>query len=69
MLRVDELAVDVDVEDAAGTLDEERLHVERVFELGSQTGRLGLIVSLHAVGDAQVHSIWPGWNASGVSLF
>ena len=61
VLRVDELAVDVDVEDAAGTLDEKRLRAECVLDLGSQTDRYGLVASGGAVGDRDVHGGWSPW--------
>jgi ABC-type phosphate/phosphonate transport system ATPase subunit len=55
VLAVDEPAVRLDVENAAGTLDE--LRVEAVFALdgGRQTGGPGVVVSLHAIRDADLH--------------
>jgi hypothetical protein len=41
VLRVDLLAVPVDVEDAAAALDELRLDAELVANSGRQTGGLG----------------------------
>ncbi len=55
MLRVNQLAVEIDVEDSTGTRDQERFDAERVFELCRQTDGFGLVVSLHAVGDRDVH--------------
>jgi len=56
LLREDELAVDGDLEDPASRLDELDLDVgvERL-QLGGQTDRLGLVVSLHAVLDRDLH--------------
>jgi ABC-type phosphonate transport system ATPase subunit len=55
VFAVDEPAIGLDVEDAASTLDE--LCVEAVFALdgGRQTGGPGVVVSLHAVRDADLH--------------
>jgi hypothetical protein len=55
VFAVDEPAVRLNVEDAAGTLDE--LGVEAVLALdgGRQTGGPGVVVSLHAVGNADLH--------------
>jgi hypothetical protein len=55
VLRVDQRAVDVDVEDPTRAGDQERFAAERVFELGRQTDGFGLVVSLHAVGDRDIH--------------
>ena len=57
MLRVDEFAIHVDVEDATGAFDEKGFRTESHFEFGSQTGRLGFIVSLHAISDRYVHNL------------
>jgi len=56
VLRVHECAIHADVEDPTGAFDEKRLGSERFLELGSQTDRLGLVASLHAIGDRDVHS-------------
>ena len=55
VLRIDELAVDVDVEDAARAFDQEGLFAERVLDLCSQTDRFGFVASGSAVGDGDVH--------------
>ena len=55
VFRVDELAVYVYVEDAAGTFNEERIHADGGVDLGSQTDRYGLVASGSAVGDRNVH--------------
>jgi hypothetical protein len=59
MLGVDQGAIDDHVEDSAAAAFERRLRPESLFDSGSQTGRLGLIVSLHAVGDADFHAVRP----------
>ena len=61
VLGVQQLAIDNHIEDAAAAIDELGLDVERLLQLGSQTDRLGPVVSLHAVGDGDVHfnpAIW-----------
>ena len=55
VLGVDQCAVDVDVEDPARARDQECFGAERIFELGRQTDGIGLVVSLHAVGDRDIH--------------
>lgn len=55
VLAEDELAVDDDIEDAAPARDELRLDLERILDLGRQTGGTGQIVSLLAVGDLDSH--------------
>jgi hypothetical protein len=56
VLAVNEPAVNLDVEDASGPLDKRRLDVEFVLDGGRQTGGFGVVVSLHAVGNGDVHS-------------
>ena len=55
VLRVDQRAVNVDVEDPTRAGDQERFAAERIFKLGRQTDGVGLVVSLHAVGDGDIH--------------
>ena len=52
-LAEDQLAVELDVEDAPAAGDEFRLQAQRLLKLGGQTGRLRQVVSLSAIGDAQ----------------
>ena len=59
VLAEDHLAVAHDVENPASTLDQRRLDTAVVLDRGGQTGRLGLVVSLHAVGDRNLHP----WSA------
>jgi hypothetical protein len=51
LLRVDQLTVGADLEDAALAFDERRVDALRVLEFGRQTGGPGQVTSLHAVGD------------------
>lgn len=55
MLAEDHVAIDNNVENAAGPLDERGVDIAVIFDCGGQTGRLGLIVSLHAVRDGDFH--------------
>ena len=55
VLRVDEGAVDLDVEDAAPARDQLGVDAERFFQTGSQTDRFRLVVSGVAVGDGDFH--------------
>ena len=48
-------AVDVYVEDSAGAFDHLRIDPELILDRLRQTGGRGVIVSLHAVFDADVH--------------
>ena len=59
MLGVQQLAINDHIEDAAAALDELGLDVERPLQPGSQTDRLGAVISLHAVSDGYVH-LQPG---------
>jgi hypothetical protein len=52
---VNQFAVDVDVEYASAAFYQNGLYRESVFQFGSQTDRLGFIVSLHAIGDRGFH--------------
>ena len=51
VLREDHLAVRHDIEDAVAALDQLGFELERVLDLGRQTGGLGKILSTAAVGD------------------
>ena len=55
LLAVDAAAIDHDVEDAASASDQRRVDAELLFDRGRQTGGLWFVVSLHAVGDADLH--------------
>ncbi len=57
MFAEDHLTVDHDVEDASTSLDESALDAVVILDGGGQTGRLGLVVSLHAVGDGDIHAV------------
>ncbi len=54
-----ELAIDSDVEDSVGTLDEHGLGAESFLEVGRQTGGPGFVVSSSAVSDSDVHDARP----------
>jgi len=54
LLREDELAVQLDVEDAAGALDQRGASPEPLLQLVRQTGGAGQIVSSHAILDGDV---------------
>ena len=60
VLRVDELSVDDDVEDATVALDQLRIDIHRLLDLGRQTGGLWKVVSAHAVLDRDLHLVLPG---------
>jgi len=55
VFAVNEPAVNLDVEDASGPLDERWLNAEFVLDGGRQTGGFRVVVSLHAVGNGDVH--------------
>ena len=59
MLRVNQLAVDLHVEDAAAALDQFGINPCRCFDCVRQTGGFGRVVSLHAILDADVHAVTP----------
>jgi hypothetical protein len=54
-LRIDDSAIHAYIEDAACASNQSRFHPEGAFELGSQTGRRGQVVSGTAVADADIH--------------
>ena len=60
----DHLAVGHDVKDPSSTLDQRRLDTAVVLDRGGQTGRLGFVVSLHAVGDRNLHP----WSAPWLNV-
>jgi hypothetical protein len=51
----DHLAVDDDIEDSSGAFDQSGVDLAVILDRGGQTGRLGFVVSLHAVGDRNLH--------------
>jgi phosphoenolpyruvate synthase/pyruvate phosphate dikinase len=51
----DHLAVDDDIEDASCAFDQSGVDLAVILDCGGQTGRLGFVVSLHAVGDRDFH--------------
>ena len=55
LLAEDEVAVSDDLVDAAGALDELGNDTESVLDCGGQTVRAGLVVSLYAVLDRDLH--------------
>ena len=56
MFAENHLAVGLDVENAAGTFDHFSIDSEAFLDRIRQTGGLGVVVSLHAVLDADFHS-------------
>ncbi len=59
VLREDGSTVEIDVEDALGARLEFGVDAECILELSRQTGGSGEVVSLRAVGDADVHGFPP----------
>ncbi len=57
LLAVDQLAVDLDIEDAAAALDQLAFDAELALDRIRQTGGLGLVVSFHAVLNRNVHFV------------
>jgi len=57
VLREDECAVDLDLEDAVLALDQARVRSKLSLELGRQPGGTWLVVSNNAVFDRDVHLI------------
>lgn len=55
VLGVNEVAVHLDVEDAAPAADQLGVDAERFFQTGSQTDRFRLVVSDAAIGDGDFH--------------
>ncbi len=56
-LAVDDLAVNFDVENAASACDQCGIDPFGFFDCGRQTGGLWRVVSLHAVGDGNLHLV------------
>jgi hypothetical protein len=48
-------AVNHDIKDSARPLDQRSARVERLLQLGRQTGGPGFVTSNHAVGDLDLH--------------
>ena len=61
MAREDELVIYRHIENTTGTANERRIHIKIVFQLGSQTDRLGLIASTRAILDFDIHGSPPEW--------
>lgn len=59
VLAEDQLAIDFDVKDASATLDQRGVDSRFRFDSVRQTGGLRGVVSLHAIGDANVHDRSP----------
>jgi hypothetical protein len=59
VLGEDLLSVDDDVEDPATAGNQLRLDSERLLQRGRQTGGRGQVVSTSAVGDDDVHEVFP----------
>ena len=55
VLTEDHLAVDDDIENSSGSFDKSGVDLAVIMDRGGQTGRLGFVVSLHAVGDRNLH--------------
>ncbi len=65
VLRVDELPVEGDVEDAAVPALEVSGQPELLLDGGLQTGGLGVVVSFGAVGDQDLHTLTPLLTSDG----
>jgi hypothetical protein len=59
MLAPDFLAVYHDVEDATGPFDEFGAHPDLLLDCIRQTGGIGVVVSLAAIGDSDGHVVDP----------
>lgn len=57
LLAVDQLAVDLDIEDAAAAFDQLAGDAELALDRIRQTGGLGLVVSLHAEFNRNAHLV------------
>ena len=51
VLGEDHCIIGLDVKDTAAALNQIGIEPQRIFDLGRQTGGLGFIVSLHAIGN------------------
>jgi hypothetical protein len=54
----DRVAIDDDIEDAAFALDQRCIDSGCLFYRFRQTGGLGRVVSLHAIGDRNLHRVF-----------
>lgn len=52
---IHEFAINHNVEDSPSIRNKPRFNTQRLFDFGSQTGRLRLVVSLSAVCDRNIH--------------
>ena len=59
MLRVDQLAIDFDIKDAASAFDQFGIHPRLCLNRIRQTGGLRGVVSLHAIRDRDLHVAAP----------
>jgi hypothetical protein len=59
VFREDELAVQLDIENPAGTADELSRDAVLLLDLGCQTGSPRLVVSTLAVGNSDLHARLP----------
>ena len=57
MFGIDQVPIHNDVEDSAAALDQFRLDTRRFLNRVRQTGGLRGVVSLHAVSNADLHSL------------
>ncbi len=55
MFGKDQIAVNGDIKDAAAALNEAGIDAKGFLQPGSQTDRLGFVVSLHTVFDGDIH--------------
>ncbi|MCZ6657716.1 MAG: hypothetical protein O7C67_10500 [Gammaproteobacteria bacterium] len=55
VFRINEIAIDVNVEYTPTAFDQNGFSVESVFQFGSQTDRLRFIVSFDAISDRNIH--------------
>ena len=68
VFAVDQVSVGFDVENTALALDELGLDSEFVLDRFRQTGGLGQVVSLHAIGDRHVHRRFSCWMVEPVDI-
>ncbi|MCZ6643926.1 MAG: hypothetical protein O7F71_20310 [Gammaproteobacteria bacterium] len=57
VFRINHGSIDTHVEDSTATLDQNGGRCKSGIDPGSQTGRLWLVVSLHAVSDGYFHGL------------
>lgn len=64
LFRVDEAAVDLDVENSAAALDQPGFHAESFLKFVHQTGGFGEVVSLAAIFNSDLHESFPSFRSN-----